>query len=208
MVERRWVYAGLAVAAGVGLAKVMHRGPRVVPGKTRLLLLGDSLAVGLIPYIKCLASEQKVAFDGLAVVGTRIDQWAGSQKLVSHLASFQPTLVLVSLGTNDSYMRPDAAKRQAPYLETLLSKIAATQPELGWIGPPTLPQTSIGKPDPALRAMLQARIPAADWFSSSALSIPRGPDGLHPTARGYAGWAGAIWHWLSGPPGNGSCVAK
>ncbi len=35
------------------------------------------------------------------------------------------------------------------------------------------------------------------YFHSEKLEMPRGPDNLHPTARGYAGWAGAIWHWLS-----------
>jgi len=35
------------------------------------------------------------------------------------------------------------------------------------------------------------------YFPSQRLTIPRGADQLHPTARGYAAWAGAIWQWLS-----------
>jgi lysophospholipase L1-like esterase len=45
--------------------------------------------------------------------------------------------------------------------------------------------------------MLKAEIPSRDYFPSDQLAIPRGPDGIHPTARGYAGWAGAIWQWLA-----------
>ena len=44
---------------------------------------------------------------------------------------------------------------------------------------------------------LQQGVPATDYFHSEKLEIPRGPDGIHSTPRGYAGWAGAIWRWLS-----------
>ncbi len=204
--DRRWVYAGLAVAGGVGLVKLLHRGPRVVSGQTRLLVVGDSLAVGLSPFLKCLATEQRVPFMATAKVGTRIDQWAQSSTLDAALASFQPTLALVSLGTNDSYMMGAPAARQKPWLDRLLGKLTAAGAEVAWIGPPTLPKLSTGTPDPALVGMLEATIPSSHWFASNTLAIPRGPDTLHPTARGYAGWAGAVWHWLSGPPGTGSCT--
>jgi len=197
--DRTWVYAGLAVAAGVGLAKLLHRGPRVLPGQTRLLLLGDSLAVGLGPHVQCLAADQRIPFRALAKTSTRVDQWAQSAALDSTLASWKPTLALVSLGTNDAYVA-GAASRQKPWLDQLLAKLAAAGVEVAWIGPPTLPATSMGKPDAAWLAELQAAIPASHWFPSAALTIPRGPDNLHPSARGYAGWAGGIWHWLSGPP--------
>lgn len=203
-VDRRWVYAGLVVAAaGVGLAKLMPRGPRVKPGETRLMLVGDSLAVGMAPHFAYLAKKQQVPFDALAKESTRIDQWAGSQVLAEHVASFKPTLVLVSLGTNDAYMVGDVAAKQRPALAGLIAKLTAGGAELAWIGPPQLPK----KPNAGLLALLRSAFPSDHYFASETLPIPRGPDSLHPTARGYAGWAGAVWQWLSAPPGTGACIA-
>jgi len=202
-IDRRWVYAGLVVAAGVGLAKLLPRGPRVRPGETRLMLVGDSLAVGMAPHFACLSKEQKVPFEALAKVSTRIDQWAASQVLSEHVAQFRPTLVIVSLGTNDAYMMGDVAARQAGPLDQLLAKLTAGGAEVAWVGPPSLP----GKPNAGLLALLRERIASSHYFASDALPIPRGPDQLHPTARGYAGWAGTIWQWLSAPPGSGACAA-
>ena len=196
-VERRWLYAGLLVAAGAaaGLARAI-RGPKVRPD-SRVLVVGDSLAVGLSPSLKALAKEQGVQIESLALSGTRIDQWAGSRKLEEKLAAFRPTLVLVSLGTNDEYLQPQTGGavvgRQRPHLDALLSKIEASGAEVAWIGPPQLPKPQSN----GVVAMLQDVIPRSHYFFSEQLEIPRGPDGLHPNVRGYAGWAGTIWHWLS-----------
>ncbi len=206
--SKQWIYAGLALVAGIGVARLIG-GPRVRKGM-RVLLVGDSLAVGMAPYFAALSKESGVAFQSLATSGTRIDQWASSAELAKLLESFQPDLILVSLGTNDSFMQSsDAATvaRQKPQLEKLLALLSQWPRKkdygLGaehivWIGPPTLHNP----PSPGVSKMIQdaAGAPLAPRFTyyhSERLSLPRGPDKLHPTARGYAGWAGAIWHWLS-----------
>lgn len=191
--DRRWVYGGLAVAAGVGLVKLIARGPRIEPGKTRLLLVGDSLAVGMKPHFAALAREHRVPFEAQAISGSRIDQWATSKKLAEKLATFHPTLAVVSLGTNDEYLKGDAAKRQRPHLDALLGKLQGAGAEVAWIGPPTLPKPASN----GIVPLLQHTVPPTHYFHSETMPIPRGPDKLHPTARGYAGWAGAVWQWLS-----------
>lgn len=157
------------------------------------MLVGDSLAVGMAPHFASLAKEARVAFDGtMAKESTRIDQWAGSQKLGEKLDAFKPTLVLVSLGTNDEYMPGDAVSRQRPYFDKLWQRMHSVA-DVVWIGPPTLPKPSSN----GVVAMLRSAVPKDRYFASDTLSIPRGPDNLHPTAKGYAGWSGAIWAWLS-----------
>lgn len=188
--DRRWVYAGLVAAAGIGLVRVL-RAPRIQSG-SRLLVIGDSLAVGLTPPLKALGADQGIAVLGIGKVSTRIDQWAQSAALTDAVVAFKPTLVLVSLGTNDEYLSGDAVKRQRPYLEQLLNRLEGAKSDYVWIGPPTLPKSTNG-----VTALLQARVPSANYFPSHTLTIPRGPDQLHPTAKGYAGWAGALWQWLS-----------
>ena len=166
---------------------------RLHSGRTRLLIVGDSLAVGLAPPLRELSAAAQIAFEGVGKVGTRIDQWADSVGLGDTLSTFLPTLTLVSLGTNDEYLTgSDAVSRQREKVRVLLARIKASGSDYVWIGPPTLP-----KPTNGIVAMLRDEIPSSHYYPSDALTIPRGGDGIHPTARGYAGWAGALWQWLS-----------
>jgi len=189
-VDKRWLLGGLLVATGVGLVAAATRRPRVTP-ESRVLLFGDSMAVGLDPHMRALATETGVEdYLGHGIVGTRIDQWDKSPWLDETLQSFRPTLILVSLGTNDEALGQGAALRQEPYLDDLLEKLESTGADVVWIGPPELPFPRAGVSD-------LARDKAPYYFRSELLDIPRSPDGLHPNAAGYAGWSGNIWRWLS-----------
>lgn len=203
---KQWIYAGLLLVAGVGVARLMSA-PRIRKGM-RVLLIGDSLAVGMSPHFAALAKEAGADFKALAKSGTTLNAWSSSAELGALLKSYQPDLVLVSLGTNDSAIPgADAPAKQRVQLDKLLD-LLTTWPRakdygLGpehvvWIGPPTLPLPG----SKAMTQMIQDSAgsglsPRFHYFHSERLQIPRGPDGIHPTARGYAGWAGAIWHWLS-----------
>jgi lysophospholipase L1-like esterase len=192
--SKQWLYAGLALVAGVGVVRLMS-GPRIKKG-LRVLLIGDSLAVGTAPHYGALAKEAGVNFRSLAIVGTRIDQWANSADLAKAIQEFNPQLVLISLGTNDAFMRGDVIAKQHAALDKLIALLGDR--DIVWIGPPTLPNP----PTPGMVTMIQEAAgstlaPRYHYFHSERLSIPRGPDGIHPTVRGYAGWAGAVWHGLS-----------
>lgn len=204
--SKQWLYAGLVLVAGLGMVRLLN-GPRIKKGM-RVLLIGDSLAVGMAPPFAALAKEAGVDFKAMATVGTRIDQWASNAELKKLLGTFQPELVLISLGTNDSFMQgKDVVTKQQAQLEKLLALLTqwprSRDYGLGaehivWIGPPTLPNP----PSPGISKMIQDNAgtplsPRYSYFHSERLQLPRGPDNLHPNARGYAGWAGAIWHWLS-----------
>jgi lysophospholipase L1-like esterase len=151
--------------------------------------VGDSYAVGLTPPLGALIRGVGGQLTGAGVIGTRIQQWAGA-KFAQALASVPapgPNLVLVSLGTNDMLL-PFPSSEQAD-LDALVAQLRATSATLVWIGPPTEPF-----PDRGIRAML-ARI-SVPLFRSDVLNLARGPDKIHPTAAGYAGWAGALVQWI------------
>jgi len=188
--DRRWLLGGLLITAGVGLAALATRRPKL-SASSRVLLFGDSLAVGLNPQFQQLATEAGVTYEGFGVVGSRIQAWLDNPQLDDALAAFKPTLILVSLGTNnEAEPSAGAADRAAPALAALLDKLHATGAEIVWIGPPTLPFPRQGVSD-----LIRANV--SYFFDSALLDIPRSPDGLHPNAAGYAGWAGAIWQWLT-----------
>lgn len=158
---------------------------------SRLLLIGDSLAVGLRAPLAALASSAGVPFEGHGTVNTRIDQWADNAKLADYLATFKPTHVLVSLGTNDEKVGTGWAAKEAPKLHALLDEIRHAGAEVLWIGPPSLPFSRVGVSD-----MVRSLVPK--YFPSEELQIERSPDRLHPTAAGYAAWAAQIWRWVTG----------
>lgn len=189
---RLLVYGGLAAAGAAITWKVLDGGPPKIVRGSRVFLLGDSLAVGLAYPLGQLAKDHGVAFSSMAIQGTRIDEWAASQKLLDAITAFKPTHILVSLGTNDEYMKLDAKARQAAPLAKLLSALKAHAPVL-WIGPPKLPKTGTNGAIP----LILENVPASHYFPSQKLEIPRAGDGLHPTVAGYAGWAANIWKWAT-----------
>ncbi len=201
--KRLWIYAGLGLAAGVGLVVASHDekavgaapsplGPPLLARGDRILLVGDSLAQGLGVPLQQLALGSGVDLRSDGRQGTRIDDWAKNPWIDQNVALAKPTLVLVSLGTNDMKMANPLTERAS--LDVILKKIASIPARILWISPPTMPF-----PDRGARSLLVG-IPS---FRSDGFVIQRGPDGIHPTVSAYAGWAGALWAALLRPAGGG-----
>lgn len=188
---RLLVYAGV-LAVGVGTAAVVLSGPPKMKPGMRVFLLGDSLAVGLSRPLSALARDHKIAFESMAISGTRIDQWANNQTLFAAINKFKPDLILISLGTNDEYMKLDAKARQEPHIKKLLATLRASAP-VAWIGPPKLPKSGTNGAIP----LILDNVPSSHYYPSQKLDIPRAPDKLHPTTGGYAGWAAKVWGWIT-----------
>lgn len=158
---------------------------------SRVLLIGDSLAVGLGPPLRELAGAAGLELVVEAQQSTRIDQWAG-ERLRGLLATFQPGLTLVSLGTND--MRQRAAREaKRGQIGELVDTVRRGGGDLAWIGPPSMPF-----PDAGIRALLWEELNARSvpFFDSSARTIERAHDRIHATATGYQRWAEQIAAWV------------
>jgi lysophospholipase L1-like esterase len=142
-----------------------------------------------------MADEAGLPFLSLAVQGTTISQWAGLKSsdhaaaLDAALASFEPTIILVSLGTNDEYLSASSAAAEADDIEALLGMLTAYG-DVVWIGVPELPRETNG-----MTQMIEDT--GVPYFPSDRLDIPRAGDGLHPTVAGYGSWAGMLWAWLT-----------
>ena len=171
-------------------------------GKDRFLLIGDSLAEGL--GVPLTDPNANVAGRVVSKRGARISAYVGNGNMVADLqrtlAEFQPTVVLVSLGTND-----EAARLRDPYADikkATEANVAALLKSLAnynviWIGPPQLPWEN----DTLFRQMLRQAVGPENYFASH-LSHPvnnariRANDGIHFTAKGYKDWLDAVGEWI------------
>lgn len=184
-------------------------GSPLVAGKSRILVIGDSLADGLSRPLRRLAEANDMAFQTIAISGTRIDQWANPTSKYGHSledalsSSPRPTHVFVSLGTNDQDLLNDAGPARLEQtlgamrarLRGLLSRLDAAGVEVIWVGAPKLPNPN----DEALQ-MIRREVPAARDFRSDNLDnreLHRAKDGVHCTD--YGPWANDIWSWLGAP---------
>lgn len=184
----------VSVAASANAKAGPQIGPRPIK---RVLVVGDSLAVGLTPNLQKLCKADGISYCASdAIVGTRIDQWSKKiQPLVDH---HKPDLVFVSLGTNDAMMSNPRQNQAA--MNKIIEAVRGAGARLVWIAPPSLPTTISGQRvrDDVVRAMLNES--GVEQFDSTKVSVERAMDGIHATPQGYATWASAIWAYMRANP--------
>ena len=187
----------------------------------RVLVIGDSLGVGVQPLLKTAMQARGVQdFSGISVGGTNILQWSDNDykqgaDMETAIANFRPTLVLISLGTNDEASRgykdwrgrawnaddlaarrvgpnADIAAQRSRAIERLARKLSGAKSV--WLGPPASP-ANIWPMDRGFRDLL-----ASTWqgryFNTEAVAPAKAGDGIHFTGSGNRVWADAIMLYL------------
>jgi len=183
----------LAAALAVTVVAIpIWAGSRLKVGpEDRVLLLGDSLAQGLSRPMSQLAEADGIWFVGDGRVSTRLDQWLDGGWAQEAISQYRPTLVIVSLGTNDGAapsLMPAFAGRAASFV----AMAQAMGAKVLWVVPPTMP----ARIDVAtVRASVEQS--GAAIFDSSEIDVERGPDQIHPTIAGNSAWASAIWRTIT-----------
>jgi lysophospholipase L1-like esterase len=183
------IIAGTFVVGLAGWAITSaSKAPMVRPGD-RLLVIGDSLGVGLNKSMAA-GTPGAIAYDNISVGGTAIFQWARQSKL-DQIRAKAPTVVLVSLGTNDGFMDDPAS--EAKSLQKLLFELRAMNMRVVWLLPPQVaaPRLDI------VRAMVLEQVPARDVIDSEQWPVQLSGDGIHPTGAGYKDWSARIWRELT-----------
>lgn len=173
--KRDWVYSGLAHPPGFALA----RGPstfRLKPG-SKILLVGDEHAAGLGQFLGKLALDARMNLRFEWERGQLFERWMIPHS-VERALRYKPEMLLVSMPTR--LLDPSEL---APRLASM--KHVAGNLTVKYVLPVSENQA------------LSLALPAADIdaFHTQDVEIHRSPTGA-PSARGYAGWAGAVWSWL------------
>lgn len=205
--------ASTQVAAATSTKQVETQGntPEATPGKQvtiprgqRVLLIGDSLAVGLKDPVKKLVEESGSTFDTVAKGGVKIAAFTKGTLAVEldDALTKHPQLVLIVLGTNDEYENSGYAPKAQKYSQELVSKIKSAGAKVLWIGPPTLGQScwktkngdmSCHEPTGEVTPLL-AQTHASHYFDSRPLDLKR-PDNVHPTRKEMIRWTNAVFSW-------------
>ena len=170
--------------------------------RERVLLIGDSLSVGLAPILESSLRARGVGdFSAIGRGGTNIKQWAqdvgDGARLNEALTTFRPTLVLISLGTNDEATRKlsgyenfDVARQRAPHIEQLRNKLSGVRSV--WLGPPAADKWTA---DRRFRDLLRATWGDL-YFDTEAVAPRKSTDLVHFSSAGNRTWRDAIVAWL------------
>ena len=177
----------------VGPCVLPDSGVRVLPPKvpkgSTILLVGDSLGVGMSEKFRELASGAGYKPVTKAISGTSTFQWVFWIK--KHLETHTPSLVLVSLGTNDA-IQLERAKKSNVYAE--MSKIIQEfGSEIVWIVPHKIDLSRIPKID-LTREFIRSSVPLS--FDSLKVDVPLSPDHVHTSKVGYERWIKEVWKWM------------
>jgi len=171
----------------------------------RVVLAGDSLAVGLTGPLGYLLREDGYEFRSVAVGGTNITQWSrpkttAFKKIVGTdiILESRPTLVLLSLGTNDGAMTEKMLEAEEAALRELIQVILDSGARLVWI----LPLTSIQVPNlDRARYMIAENMGGRrdGYVYACQVDVPLSPDKIHPTGSGYKLWSADLYRYLITP---------
>jgi lysophospholipase L1-like esterase len=170
---------GVAVllAAGLWAAATPSSTPASEP--QQVLVVGDSLAVGLKPFLGVLLAPREVTWD--AVSGRTTPQ--GMLALRAALRRLQPDVVVLSLGTNDG---PDPRRFASRIQRTMhaIPQDACVVWSLIYRPPRKGPYDALNH---VLRLFAERdpRLFPVDWRRAVSTGAVALPDGLHPDPAGF-----------------------
>lgn len=171
----------VAVAALVGLAVASSGGPgaSIWPKPpARFLLLGDSLALGLNAPLRSELARFVWAPTHARIGATLAD----FRNVEAILDETKPSVVIVSLGTNDAAApSPDYHMHFGAHAVEFVRAIQATGARVVWLMPPEMPFET--------EDILDAIVRSGATYLMPPSTLERAADRIHLTQRGYAAWA-------------------
>jgi lysophospholipase L1-like esterase len=163
--------------------------PAPLPKGTRVLQLGDSFAAALGIDLGKLLKEAGVRTSLEYKTASYIPNWSYDGDVPKFVSSYQPDLVLITLGANEIEI-PKPEERIKP-IKHLVASLGGRP--CVWIAPP------LWKPDTGLLKVIKDNVAPCRYLDSNALvhDLPRGRDKIHPSPEGRQIWAKIVFDWLA-----------
>jgi lysophospholipase L1-like esterase len=175
--SRRGVLLAVLLLIAIAAGATAVRSPAQAPSP--ILVVGDSLAVGLEPHLGAMLQPSAVVWDARS--GRTTPQ--GLVRLRARLREVAPRTVVISLGTNDG---PDP-RRFASRIHRALQAIPATDCVV-WLDINRPPRK--GRYEALNRVLYEAartdrRLVVVHWDRAVRQGKVALPDGLHPDEAGF-----------------------
>ena len=190
----------------------------ILRGGDRVVLMGDSEAFLLGHDLPKVIDDSTVSFAFVARPGSSVISWSqGLPDAWASVRSLRPSVLLVSLGANDSCMGPSVVVNEDRYLDRMLRRLARLGArEVIWLGPPRIGHPRGGRGScsaaravPGLEMFAQMVVSRkVPYFDARSVSVAMWSDFLHCSRPQYAGdpargcldWAEWVWKRLRGEP--------
>jgi hypothetical protein len=161
-----------------------------LPKDSRILHIGDSFAgalgVELNKVFKDAGVKSRLEFE----TATYIPTWAYQKKLQGLVSSFNPDLVLISLGANE-LANPEPHKR-APLVKKIVASLGGRS--CVWVAPALWDGAKS-----SLLDVIKANVEPCVYLDMNRLvkKMPRSGDKIHPSMAARPDWALATARWLA-----------
>jgi lysophospholipase L1-like esterase len=166
-----------AVVAAAGLLALSGHAAPATP--ETVLVVGDSLATGLEPYLEPLVAPRSVAWDASAGRTTP----EGLVRLRAELRVMTPRAVLISLGTNDGPHADRFSDRIRRALRAIPPHVCVVWADLD--RPPRKGPYRALNAELARAARHDRRLVVVHWHHAVASHRVLLPDGIHPDSAGF-----------------------
>ena len=155
--------------------------------RQRVLLIGDSMIEELTFGFSNYAHANNHILETVIWYGSSTEQWARTDTLSNFIRQFQPTYIVVCLGSNELFLKhPEQRAASIQHLVQSMRDIPFV-----WLCPPRWKQ------DTGICNVILDAVGKERFFDSTRLQLSRKRDLRHPNRKGADLWMDAVAKWLS-----------
>ena len=164
----------------------------------KILLAGDSMAGGLEIFLKKYCAKNHHTLKTFSWTSSTTNAWASKNKLRNLAKEYNPTFVIIVLGSNELFAKDLESKQK--FIEEIVSEIPCNK--FIWVGPPNW------KEDNGFNETIRKVVGNGKYFSSKEIFLreplksKRGSDKRHPSLEGYRVWADSVTSWIMAKSDN------
>ncbi len=147
----------------------------------KVLVLGDSMGEGIAYGLSQLKKRYPIRYKSFAKASTTTFYWNSELLKNKEIENFAPDIVLIALGTNEWNGVGSATKLR---ILKIYNKLESMGLKSVWVTPPVCDANKFYE--------MVYDVYGNHTYDSRMINLPRGPDKIHPTMKGYITWADDI----------------
>jgi hypothetical protein len=149
--------------------------------KIKIFLIGDSMGEGVAYGLSHIKRKYPIEFQSIAKSSTTTYYWNSYTALDKKILDYNPNVVMIILGTNEWNGVNSSTKLRIMKLHKQLEDLGV---QVVWVTPPVKKASKFFD--------IVHDIYGVFTYDSRNLNVPRGPDHVHPTPKGYIVWSRQI----------------